>query len=148
MTEAGIPVYLDANVFIFALEGDPLFGAASATVLRAVEAGTIAAVTSELTLAEVLVKPLKLGRGDLVDRFLAAIGEGPIAVHPLSRAILLRSAEIRAVHGGRLADALHVATAIEAGCEPFVSEDRGIRPPPGLSLVPVADVGAPKVPHP
>jgi len=148
MTEAGIPVYLDANVFIFALEGDPLFGAASATLLRAVEAGTIAAVTSELTLAEVLVKPLKLGRGDLVDRFLAAIGEGPIAVHPLSRAILLRSAEIRAAHGGRLADALDVATAIEAGCERFVSEDRGIRPPPGLSLVPVADVGAPKVPHP
>ena len=52
-------VYLDTNVFIYALEGYPAFAEPLAALFRGIDNGTCRAVTSELTLAEVLVKPIK-----------------------------------------------------------------------------------------
>jgi predicted nucleic acid-binding protein len=52
------PVYLDTNIFIYALEGYPAFRPALSALFEALDHHEITAVTSELTLAEVLVKPL------------------------------------------------------------------------------------------
>lgn len=145
---AARPIYVDASIFIFALEDNATYGPACARLLQGIDAAAFAAVTSELTLAEVLTKPMKLGRTDLVARFLAAITGSALVVQPVSRAVLLRSAEIRASHGGRLADTIHIATAVEAGCAMFASEDRGIRPPPGLTRISAADCGAATGTHP
>jgi predicted nucleic acid-binding protein len=138
---SGRPLYLDSNIFIFALEAEPQFGPDCSELLRAVDAGDVLAVTSELALAEVLVKPLQVGNTELVRRFSAAVADSRLSLRPVSRDILVRSAEIRALHGGRLADAIHVATAVEAGCAVIVSEDRRMRTPPGLERVSVADCG-------
>ena len=53
------PVYLDANIFIYALEGYPDFQARITILLEAMDHQEIEALTSELTLAEVLVKPFR-----------------------------------------------------------------------------------------
>lgn len=141
MTTSSHLVYLDTNVFIFALEAEPQFGPACSALLRAVDKGEIFAVTSELTLAEVLVKPLQVGNTELARRFSTTVAESRMTLRPVSRNILYRSAEIRALHGGRLADAIHVATAVEAGCGIIVSEDLRIQTPPGLERVSAADLG-------
>jgi predicted nucleic acid-binding protein len=55
----GASVYLDANVFIYFLEG---FAPASdflGRLFAEIDAGRIRGVTSELTLAELLVKPIR-----------------------------------------------------------------------------------------
>jgi predicted nucleic acid-binding protein len=135
------PVYLDTNIFIFALEAEPVFGPACSKLLHAVDTGEILAVTSELTLAEVLVKPLQAGNAELAKRFSSIVAESRLGLRPVSRSILYRSAEIRALHGGRLADAIHVATAVEAGCGFIVSEDLRIRTPPGLERVSAIGLG-------
>jgi predicted nucleic acid-binding protein len=57
--ELGQRVYLDANIFIYAVEGFAAHAASIQALLAAMDAGEIIAVTSELTVAEVLVKPLK-----------------------------------------------------------------------------------------
>jgi len=45
------PVYLDANIFIYALEGYPDFQARITILLEAMDHQEIEALTSELTLA-------------------------------------------------------------------------------------------------
>lgn len=133
MTPPAARIYLDANILIFALEAGPQFGPASAALLAEIEAGRYAAATSELTIAEVLTLPLKLGRHDLVEQFLDVLGDGsPIALLPVSRAVLLRAAELRASLGGRLADMIHAATAELSGCAVLVTEDLGLRVPPPI----------------
>ena len=52
-------VYLDANVFIYALAGFPDFKDVLAELFGAIDSGSILAITSELTLAEVLVIPFR-----------------------------------------------------------------------------------------
>jgi predicted nucleic acid-binding protein len=57
--ELGQRVYLDANIIIYAIEGFAAVATQIQALLLAMDAAEITAVTSELTLAEVLVKPLK-----------------------------------------------------------------------------------------
>ncbi len=59
----GKVVYLDSNVFIYAVEGFAERRPFVEGPFRQIDSGRIDAVTSELTLAEVLVKPFEAGRG-------------------------------------------------------------------------------------
>ena len=78
----GRTVYLDTNIFIYAVEGYAPEEAFLRELFAALEDGRFTAVTSELSLAEVLVKPFELGREDVA----AAIRRAPHGVRPLGRA--------------------------------------------------------------
>lgn len=54
----GHQIYLDTNIWIYALEGYPDFIQPLTELFSHIDQGNLKAVTSELTLAEVLVKPL------------------------------------------------------------------------------------------
>jgi len=56
-SELGQRVYLDSN--IYAIEGFADYAEQIRALLEAMDTGEIVAVTSELTLAETLVKPIK-----------------------------------------------------------------------------------------
>ena len=67
---AGVVVGLDTAPIIYHLEGHPDYGPLVAPLIAArVDPGLNIAVTSTISLAEVLVKPLRTGRADLVARF-------------------------------------------------------------------------------
>ena len=57
--ELGKKVYLDTNIIIYAVEGFADLADQIRALLTAMDALEITAVTSELTLAKVLVKPFK-----------------------------------------------------------------------------------------
>ena len=50
-------IYLDTNIFIYALEGYPIFRTVLTTLFDALDRHEVSSVTSELTLAEAGVKP-------------------------------------------------------------------------------------------
>lgn len=52
-------IYLDVNVFIYLLEGYPEFASVLSRLVDYIDEASLHAVTSELSLAEVLVKPIK-----------------------------------------------------------------------------------------
>ena len=54
----GSRIYLDTNVFIYALEAYPEYELSLNSLFSAIDSGKLTAVTSELTLAEVLIKPM------------------------------------------------------------------------------------------
>jgi len=131
----GEMVYLDTNVFVYAVEGFPEHQAFLAELFEHIETGEIAAVTSELTLAEVLVKPLGLGRQDVVELYEEMLQTSDhFSVPPVERAVLVAAAEHRARLGIALADAIHVATAVAAGCSVLLTNDKKMKVPNAIAL--------------
>ena len=128
-------VYVDANAVIYWVERIEPYLTAAAPLWDAVDAGMAQVATSELTLLEVLVKPLHDGNAALADLYrqvvLGTIGLTPL---PLTRAVLEGAARIRATHQVKTPDALHAATALDAGCVLFVTNDPGFRRIPGLPV--------------
>ncbi len=60
-------VLLDTCVWICHFEQNATFGKAADDVIEQLEAGKFQAVASELTLLELVVKPLQMGRQDAAD---------------------------------------------------------------------------------
>ena len=110
-------IYLDANIFIYALEGFPEFKSILTELFLAIDDHKVQAVTSDLTLAEVLVKPLKDGNLTLIETYKQAIESGAgLSVTSVSRAILIEAATLRSQIKLKLPDGIHVATALQTGC--------------------------------
>ena len=70
-------VYLDSNVFITAMETPGAHADHAWWIIQAVEDGKIAAVTSEITIAEVLVKPIQMGDRGFVEAYQEMIAPSP-----------------------------------------------------------------------
>ena len=140
-TVAGQRVYLDANIFIYALEGHVRYAAVLTDLFGAIDRGEVQAVTSELTLAEVLVKPFAdahTERQAAYQRALRSVGSR--TVMPIDRTVLIEAARLRATSALRLPDAIHVATARLSGCRTLISNDQRLRASAGLDVVVLAEV--------
>ena len=136
-TLRGKRVYLDANIFINAVEGFAPYDAILREMFTLIEQRSIRVATSEITLAEVLVLPLRENRSDLADTYHGLLSPtGPIQVVSVSREILVRSAELRAQAALKPFDAIHVATARIAKADVFLSDDRRLdsAPIPKMTL--------------
>ena len=140
---AGRRAYLDANVFIYAVEGFAPFDEALVSLPDGIERQEIEAVTSELTLAEVLVVPIREGAQSTVDRYVQTIrSQDGLSVVPVTREILVEAARLRATNRLKLADAIHVATALASGCGVFLTNDDRPRVPKRLDVLRIADFAA------
>ncbi len=74
----GTRVYLDTNVFIAAYENTQAHGDHAWRLLTAIESGEFVGVTSELTLAELLVKPIERRDYDLAQHYQEIIAPPPL----------------------------------------------------------------------
>ena len=120
-------IYLDTNIFIYAVEGITAYVSIITRLFERVSAGELLAVTSELTLAEVLVRPMREGRSDVIDAYQRALQSvAGLNVEPVTRTIWIEAAQIRATTNLPLADAIHLATAKTTNCQLFLSNDRRI----------------------
>jgi predicted nucleic acid-binding protein len=130
-------IYLDTNVFITAYETRGVRSDAAWEILEAVEKNEFFAVTSELTLAEVLVGPVQDGDDELAGYYHEILSSaGEFAVAAVERRVLIEAATLRAItHSLRLPDAIHVATARLRECRFVVSDDLRLPNVSGLSFV-------------
>ena len=137
MTATPPRVYLDANVFITAFEQTGARSDHAWWILEAVENGEIIGATSEITLAEVLVKPVERDASDLAAAYDSMIVSGPnFEVLPVRREVLVAAAGIRAGRQSvRLPDAIHIASAMAMDCRFFVTEDRRLKVPNDMMLL-------------
>jgi predicted nucleic acid-binding protein len=130
------PVYLDANIFIYTLEGYPDFTARIAIPLEAMDRQEIEALTSELTLAEVLVKPFRDCNVAWQHTYQEVLQPSvSLKLIPVSRAIFIAAAQMRAQFPIKLPDAIHAATAQHAACGSFLTNDPGFKTVKDLPVV-------------
>jgi len=97
-------------------------------IFRRVDEGNPQIVTSVITLTEILVLPIETGNQayELAYREMLLNTES-IRLERVSVAIAEQAAHLRARYNLRTPDALHIATAITAGCDAFLTNDRALR---------------------
>jgi predicted nucleic acid-binding protein len=126
-------IYVDSNVFIYAVEGHPEIADPLEELLDLFRTKPGFAVTSELTLAEVLARADVVRRRDYIDLIVES---GVFRLCSISRDILVETAQYRRTMGmPKLLDSIHVVTAIHSGCRTILSADLRLKVPDGISLV-------------
>jgi predicted nucleic acid-binding protein len=142
MEEIGAgPVALDTAVFIYFVEEDARFVGPVQELLAAVAAGKLMAVTSALTLLEVLVIPLRHGNRGVAERYEALLTRSRgLRMVQLDLEQLRTAAQVRATcPATRTPDALQLAAALTTGCCAFVTNDRRLSSIPPLRVFQLAD---------
>ena len=95
-------VYLDANGFIYSIERIDPYRAMLDTLWLTVSAGQVTVVTSELTLLEVLVRPLKVGDATTATLFRTVLKHTPdVQMLPITQSVLEEAAQLRATSVSR-----------------------------------------------
>ncbi len=134
-------VYLDANAFIYYGEQYPALAGRLNRVFRSAEAGQVTIVTSDLTLLEVLVRPIQAANVALVRAYEELLTPRvELERIAIGVDVLRRAAELRAALGLRTPDAIHVATAGLSGCISILSEDHRLKVPAELAIVRISDL--------
>jgi predicted nucleic acid-binding protein len=136
-------IALDANLFIYLFETGGPDAIAVRGLLNAAEAAGTTFVVASLALAEVTVHPVTIGDAVMADRYADAIRSvNRLHVVPLTADIAIDAGILRGQHGSSLPDAIHLATARQAGASAFVTNDRRLRGLPKLEVVQLADLVA------
>ena len=116
--------YLDSAPIIYDIEDTPPFAAA---VDAKLSVAGLTLITSEMARLECRVKPLRDGNSillqDFDDYFTNTIAE----IVPLTRDVVDRATEIRAQFNFKTPDALHLAAAVIAKCDVFLTNDHRLR---------------------
>jgi predicted nucleic acid-binding protein len=128
-------VYIDTAIVIYTLEGNENYLPSLDPLWSRFESGDIELMTSELTLMEVLVHPLKTKNLQLVADYEEFLTDSAIQLLPINRAILKSAAQIRSVKNIKTPDAIHASTAIQHSCTIFLRNDRGFQNTPGLPVM-------------
>ncbi|NEO27497.1 MAG: type II toxin-antitoxin system VapC family toxin [Kamptonema sp. SIO4C4] len=132
----GAKIALDTVIFIYALEDNPDFGKMATKIFEKIEEGRIQGFASDLALAELMVQPLRKGRTEVADEYAQELPKFPnLSFGSLTRQIVINAARLRGNSNLALIDALHLASAIEANCTIFLTNDTAIKHPnPGIEI--------------
>lgn len=116
----------DADVLIYAAVANHPLG----TRVRALfptepveAAGMVAGIGSVLLIPELLTKPLREGATDELDELGALLGR--IDLRPVDEATVELATALGAAYRLRAADAVHLATAVHAGADRFITNNVG-----------------------
>ena len=117
---------LDTNVLIYYIEEHPIFLKKIEPLIDKIVQGKATGITSYVTLLELLVKPLREGRLDLVDQYRAIL-TGQLEMVPIDEAVSVKAAQLRAKYGFRTPDAIQLASVIQKKGDVFITNDRGLK---------------------
>lgn len=126
----GCKIGLDTAVFIYALEGHVTFGTLATKLFEQIEQGAIKASACDLVLAELMVKPLRLGQNEIAEEYARELPQFPnLNFCTVTQAIVIAAARLRGSSNLGLIDALHLAATSADGCTIFVTNDTAIKHP-------------------
>lgn len=115
----------DADVLIYAAVDDHLLGRRVRAMFPpdpVAVTGAVAGVGSVLLIPELLTKPLRDGATDELDDLGALLGR--LDLRPADEATAELAAALGASYRLRAADAVHLATAVGAGADRFITNNR------------------------
>ena len=113
-------IYLDSAPLIYLVE--EVIPYTSTIETRLALSDTIQ-VCSELSRLECRVKPIRDGEEALLAAFDSYFVDIIAEVIPLSRQVIDQATELRARYGFKTPDAIHLAAAINGGCDLFITND-------------------------
>ena len=129
-------IYFDTNVFIYAIEDNEIYRQHIIALFSRIQEKGCKIFTSELTLAECLIKPFAANDEASARHYEEQIKNTDILeVKPVTKTVLRDAAKNRASLRNRLPDAIHVVTALKSECGIFVTNDTKIKTPDNLRKI-------------
>ncbi|MBI5789746.1 MAG: PIN domain-containing protein [Candidatus Schekmanbacteria bacterium] len=117
-------IAIDTSLFIYYIEEDERYINAADTLFNLIAEGSLNAVTSLITLIEVLVQPIKHGNKDLEEKYRKLLlYSNNLEIENMNLDIAERTAELRAKYNIRVPDAIQLATALVRRAEVFITND-------------------------
>jgi uncharacterized protein len=135
----GQRVYFDTNILIYVLENSAGYVDVCLPFFAAVADDSIVGCTGEITLSELLVKPMRSNDMISMAKIRSLFDEGYFETFAHNRASLELAAHLRATQGLRMIDAIHTAAAIQGNCKFMLTHDKQInRQVRGIEIVDIA----------
>jgi uncharacterized protein len=116
-------LYLDSCVLIYLVEGPAESARQIRARLRLDAVDGPALLFTELTRLECRVAPLRDANYVVLRAFDQLFNAPQCRYQPLERSVLELATSLRAMHGLKVPDALHLAAALTASCDQFVTGD-------------------------
>ncbi len=133
-------LFLDTAPVIYLVEKNPQFLNAIVAIFGTIDQNQIRAVVSPITLAECLVGAYRNDQVQVAGNFIDYLTQGDTEFILTTMAIANRAAKLRADHNLQMADAMQIATAIDSGCEAFLTNDLQLRRVSGIRILVVSDL--------
>jgi predicted nucleic acid-binding protein len=129
-------LFLDTAPVIYFVERNPNYAALVDEIFDRIDAGTITAATSPITLAECLVVPMRKKLVAAEQDFTDLIVSGAnVTFMGIDSTIARQAAQFRAHHNLKLADAFQGAVAFAAGCNALLTNDLDLKRIRGINVL-------------
>ena len=133
-------VCIDTAPIIYFVEKHEKYLNVVKPVFAEVEAGDIEAITSTITLLEVLVQPLRTNNAAPAEKYREILlYSGHLTTVEIFHEISENAAKLRAKYAIRTPDALQIAAGLFYGAEKFLTNDAGLKKVQELQVVVVDD---------
>jgi len=120
-------IAIDTPVFIYLFEDHPRFAPKAEKILRTLGTRGRTGVFSALGMIEILTGPKKKGNRDLAAEYEYRLRHFPrLSIVGLNDRIVWLASDLRAKYGIATPDAVHIATAIDAGAKHFITNDKAL----------------------
>ncbi len=127
-------------VLIYLFEDDVKYGAICEGLLQRAETGDYFALLTPITMAEIVVKPLRAGRTDLADRYQTAVRSAPnVRLCDVSWKTGVMAGALRAKYGLPLPDMFQAACAMEHGGV-LITNDTALKQIKDIEIILLSDL--------
>jgi predicted nucleic acid-binding protein len=131
----GKTVGLDTAPLIYFIEENPTYIEAVRLFFEAMDKGNFTAVTSTVTLLEVLVHPFRSNNKELATEYRDILLNSKLMTLEISNAVAERAAQLRAAHNIRTPDAIQIGAALNAGATHFLTNDVRLPEIPSIQIL-------------
>jgi predicted nucleic acid-binding protein len=133
---------IDTMVFIYHLEDHPDYADRTEYLFKSIESGKHNAVTSVITLIEILVKPMREGNSAAARDYRDLLLTFPhLRMVNVDAQISEAAAHLRAKYGIKTPDAIQIATVISQGSTSFITNDESLKKVEELTVLLLDDIG-------
>ncbi len=121
-------VFIDTALFIYYIEKHEKYLNTVKPIFTAIDTGSINAITSTITLLEVLVHPFRLNNETLAEKYREILlFTDALTTFEISNDISETAAKLRAKYSLKTPDAIQIAVGITYGAGKFLTNDPGLK---------------------
>jgi uncharacterized protein len=134
-------VYWDSMLFIYWLEDHPQYAKQVDAIHSRMKQRQDRLITGAFTFGEVLAGSYRKGRAELADQFRTLLRSVVAEIVPFTVETAEHYARIRGALGATPADAIHLASAAQAGTDLFLTNDKSLvgKIVPGIQFIAMLD---------
>lgn len=119
---------LDTVLFIYLLEEHPKYLGQVERIFDRIQKGKEEAVFSCIGMIELMMGPKKKGREEIANRYRELLSTFPhLTIWGITEQVVDLASSLRARYGISTPDAIHLATAMDAEADYFITNDRRLR---------------------